>query len=350
VEAFVKNWFAFEGIFKLVSSIKLDVDSPEEFYKMMSAEARVILEALSTEPKENNYEHFYFYLKPILKIKDEATNENFYVIPFPVLLNSTIQFTIESYIQKSDRLAKLEEKSKGKIVEFITRDDFSLLPNNNIIKNFKYKIDDENFESDGLIVLKDSIWAIEIKSHPIFNKIPENLDKIVPIFVEKVTDAMKQGKRTIDYLSDKKDLLFSINCEKDYSELTKGVIIVLDGFLPTLLTQNKDFDEMIGLKEIYKKYQNLNVYVINTLDLFIISAQPDKENFEKFLKWRTSHFGDFPVIAFDEREYWAFFNDVMKSQITSEMFEILIERKNKVTYTSARFNRKDYLDKILVKK
>jgi len=124
---------------------------------------------------------------------------------------------------------------------------------------------------------------------------------------------------------------------------------VFDGFIPTLLTQNERTDRLLGTTEIYEQLTgSTRICVLTLLDLYILSTQPDKGNFESFLTWRTSNLGKFPIISYDEREYWAFFNDLyIKDAKIMESFPKLIEKDMAVNYVSARFNKKRYLERLI---
>lgn len=329
--------------------VEWKVNSEEEF-EPIAEEGIKALDSLSiTIGRDlNNQINSHFLLKPLIKLFDEEDDETYYTVPFPSILGSTVQFRVENYIQNSKKLKKVEEKSKGNIVEFLANKIFASFPNKNIIKNFKYKLDKRSYESDIVLFLKDSIWVVEVKSHPIFRKIPLDISRIIPIFINKVREGLNQGLRTLDYLNNQKELLFNVGYGKELKNLIKGVIVVLDGFIPVLLSQNEGYDEILGTSTIYRKISNsTRIYVTTILDLYILSTQPDKEGFENFLLWRTNHLGSFPIVSYDEREYWAFFNDLYnKNKDVRDAFQKSVENKLTIYYISARFNKKEYLEKL----
>jgi len=348
LEHYSRNLSYFDLFFKLISASQWRMKSEDVLEKLRLKEAKNILRYLS---KDSSYEKnipFSFFFNPLIRVHDGDVNKTSYVVPFPFLLGSTTQIRIENSIQNSAKLRKAEEKSKGKIVEFLVNRILSSFPNRNMIKSFRYKVGAKICETDILFLLKNSLWIVEVKSHSIFKKIPLQIEKIIKIFVDKVNEGLRQGNRTIRYLSSEKKFLFNLSCEKKFESLTKGVIIVLDGFVPTLLTQNHRFDKMLGTDEVYaKQTEPLRIYVITLLDLYILSMQPDKEKFEDFLIWRTNHLGSFPVVSYNEREYWSFYNDrYIKMKKLKELFPKLIENDMSVFYISARFNVKDYLQKL----
>ena len=84
------------------------------------------------------------------------------------------------------------------------------------------------------------------------------------------------------------------------------------------------------------------------MDLFLLSSQPDAHIFERFLLWRTGYLGKMPIVAYNEREYWAFFNDIfLMYEEIRKVFPKLIENETTIVYISARFNFKKHLAKIL---
>jgi len=350
LESYIQHQTNFDRFFKVISSINWRVDSEEELIQLRLKEAISILKWLSMDLQSLELKYnqkFYFFLKPLLKVQDEDSKV-YYIVPFPFILGSTTNIRIENSIQLSEKLKKADEKKKGKIVEILVNKIFPQFSNKNIIKNFRYKIDEKTYESDIILLLDKSLWVVEVKSHPVFRKIPGNVDKVVPAFVSKVKEGLDQGKRTLDFLSKNKDLLFHLT-DKNFENLVKGVIVVLDGFIPTLLTLNRECDSIAGTDKIYQKIPNsVRVYVVTLLDLYILSMQSEKDSFEDFLLWRTDYLSNFPIISYDEEEYWSFYNDhYTKHEEIKNKFPKLIENGIKIIYLSARFNKKDYLEKIV---
>jgi len=348
LEGYIHYLSNFDRFYMDISSIAWEVDSEGELIQLRLNEALKILNWLSVDLQslELNYnQKLYFLHKPLLKVEDEDS-EVYYIVPFPFILGSTMNIRIENSIQLSEKLKKVDEKKKGDIVEILVNRIFPRFFNKNIIKKFRYKIYNTTYESDIILLLDKSLWVVEVKSHPIFRRIPSNVDRIVPVFVRKVKEGLIQGKRTLEFLSKNKDLLFHLT-DKNFENLVKGIIVVLDGFIPTLLTLNKEHDSIVGTDEIYRKIPNtVRVYVVTLLDLYILSMQPDKDSFEDFLLWRTDHLGNFPIISYGEKEYWSFYNDhYTKHEEIKNKFPKLVENGIKIAYVSARFNKKDYLEK-----
>jgi len=347
--AYIQAWREFDVYYKIVSAIDWKVDSEEELIRLRLEEGTKILEKLSLDPELNEERKTaQIFLKPLIKTHHENNGETHYIVPFPYVLGSTIQFRLENYIQESRKISKIEEKSKGKVVEFLATQILALYPNKNVVKNFRYKIGEKIYESDVLLLLDRSIWIVEVKSHPIFKKVPFRMNKILPIFMDKIQEGLEQGERTLDFLKGKRDTLFNLGCERGFEGLIKGIIVAFDGFLPTLLTLNEKHDRLLGTNKIYKAIpEATRLYVATLLDLYFLYIQPDIGSFEEFLIWRTNHVGKFPIVSYDETEYWAFFNDrYLKDRTIRETFPQLVEKEISVSYISARFNRKDYLAKI----
>ena len=142
-----------------------------------------------------------------------------------------------------------------------------------------------------------------------------------------------------------------MNFNKKFSKAEKGIIVVLDGYLPSLLTQNKPNDELMGVYHIYENLPtNIRFYSISLSELHTISLQSDIDNFEEFLLWRTGYRETMPICCYDEKEYWAFYNDrYLENQENKDSFHDMVSRQKdqKVIcqYISYRFNEKNHLNK-----
>jgi len=339
---------------KADTAIHLDRQIEEDFLKESKKEFDIILEFLMNKINKIQHEDFHSIMKPILTLNLQKSKDDFQIlIPFPELLLTSTNIRIESLIKHSRVLSKLENDNKGKIVEFLVSKILLNFPNRNIIKNYTFLKQGAKYENDLLLILKNSLWIAEIKSHPIFRKFPNEVEKFIPKYIKSVQKGYEQGKRGIIELAKEIKLLRSINSKKIYKNLEKGVIIVLDGFIPTFFTQNKKQDQELKTDILYNFTSNsLRIYVISLLDLYIISKQYDKENFENFLLWRTSLLGKFPVFCFNEREYWAFFHDRFpemkddKGIPFANHFDKFAKNNNIIHYISKRFNDKTYATKI----
>lgn len=347
--AYIENQARFDAYYRLVSSIKWKIESPEELEKLRRDEAENILKQLCIDLELDEIGISHPFLKPLIKTCQKDDSETHYITPFPYVLGSTTQFRVENCIQNSREISEIEEKSKGEVVEFLAKQILALFPNKNVIKNYRYRIDKKIYESDVILLLDKSLWVVEVKSHPIFKKIPLQASRILPIFIDKTQEGLEQGKRTLDFLKTQRRTLFNLGCTKSFRKLIKGIIVAFDGFIPTLLTLNGRVDELFGTNKIYEKIpEGTRVYVATILDLYFLYTQPDVQNFEDFLIWRTNYIGRFPIVSFDETEYWAFFNDsYTKDRAMKEAFLKFVKEGNTVSYISARFNIKNYLEKIV---
>lgn len=349
LDAYVENQDRLDAYYRAVSSIKWKIGSPEELEKLWREEAENILKQLCIDLELDKIGISHPFLKPLIKTCHNNDSETHYIAPFPYVLGSTTQFRLENCIQNSREISEIEEKSKGEVVEFLAKQILALFPNKNIIKNYRYRIDKKIYESDVILLLDKSLWVVEVKSHPIFKKIPLQASKILPIFIDKTREGLEQGKRTLDFLKTQRRTLFNLGYTKSFKKLIKGIIVAFDGFIPTLLTLNEKLDELFGTIRIYEKIpEGTRVYVATLLDLYFLYTQPDVQNFEDFLIWRTNYIGRFPIVSFDETEYWAFFNDrYIKDRAMKEAFLKCVKEGISISYISARFNVKDYLEKIV---
>jgi len=350
LDAYVENWSYLDSNYRRISQIHWKIDSEQELIRLLLKEVRSILSYISLDLNNIDLgEASHSFLRPLIKLCSFNGNEVQYIVPFPPVLGATTHFRIENYIQASRGATKIEESSKGHIVELLTKHIFALLPNKNIVKNFRYRVGKKVYESDLILLFDKSLWIVEVKSHPIFKKIPLQTNRLLPAFLDKIEEGLEQGKRTLDHIKRDNTFLFNLGCASRFEELVKGIVVVFDGFIPTFLTQNAKFDKLLGTHQIYESIpEAIRFYVATALDLGFLNIQPDIERFEDFLIWRTSHRGKFPIVSYDETEYWAFFNDnYVKDSSKKEMFQKLIEKEMSLYYISARFNEKNYLAKML---
>lgn len=266
-------------------------------------------------------------------------------VPFPRLLVNTAQVRVERLFEDSSVARKEEESTKGEVVEDLVTEAFNHFESRNFVRGLRFN-DPHPRESDGLLIFEDSYWVVEVKSHPVFRKVPHRPDIAVNRARERVESAIEQGRHAIEYLEDQNPgLLFNLSGIKNPDEKESGLIIVLDGFLPTLFSQNRRADQMSGFDKIYADLQeNERVYLITLFDLFEIADQEEHDRLEEFLLWRTGYAFDMPIFAYNERDYWAMYFDLLDAD--AEMMATIDEASSKgmlVPYISDRFNDKPYL-------
>lgn len=342
-----KKWFSCISLPKkvvvqqFVEQMEQAADQLDESFSNVQrdfqAEAEQVLTYLSLVPGEDDT----FTFSPIL-----IHGENI-VIPFPRLLRTTTHFRVEALIDEAEESRKKEMESKGETVEYMATDVLNAFPNRNIVKNAHYKIGETQYETDAVLFFDDAVWAIEIKSHPLFKRIPFETERVVPKFNSKIREGWKQGARAIRFLNNNPQLVKYHTGKKNLEELLNGVIVVLDGFLPTFFTQGERVDTILGTDSLHtfvekELPEDIRVYVITLLDLYELSRQPDREHFEEFLDWRTRHLGTFPIQGYNEVEYWAYAANPKNREIMPK----LIEKELVVPYTSSRFNNKRHLRKL----
>lgn len=191
----------------------------------------------------------------------------------------------------------------------------------------------------------------EVKSHPIFRKIPSRVELIKSRFKQKVTQAADQIENTLDYL-DSLDaefgLVYNLTGNKNSDEMDTGGIVILDGFLPTLYSSNARADQKLGMGDIHDHIaEHERIVVITLYDLYQLIQEDEANLFDEYLLWRTGYEGNIPVWGFSEREYWAFYFDNYR---TSDEFRKGVEeaaKKDIITvYISERFNDKSHLQNI----
>ncbi|WP_435348048.1 hypothetical protein [Haloarchaeobius sp. HRN-SO-5] len=301
---------------------------------------------LSKSYDENEqYSSYQFLDTPLFEVPGK---ENRILVPFPSLLVNTAHIRIENIFQNDEGLRKTEDSEKGELVEELTMDALSEFESRNLIRSFKYT-DPHPRETDGLLLFEDSFWTVEVKSHPIFRKVPNDLSIAIDRFESKAKSAIEQGQNTIEFLREQgSDILYNLTGEKSTENKEYGTIVVLDGLLPTLFSQNRRVDQLFGTSSIYDSVEEHDrVYLITLFDLFELTNQVDElDRLEDFLLWRTDFGFNMPVFSFNEREYWAmYFDNYEPDKEFQETIDDAAERDILVTYISERFNDKPYLPK-----
>lgn len=302
-----------------------------------------MLSFLSTRIQDSeDYSQYQFFQTPLFEIEGRKGSV---IVPFPELLISTAQMRIERLFKEDQKLVSAEDDRKGDVVEEMTMKALSEFDSRNLIKSLHFN-DPHPRETDGLLLFEDSYWSIEVKSHPIFRKLPEGLGVARHRYKQKVTEAVKQGRAALDYLSGEEELLYSLTGEKSFNESENGTIVVLDGFIPTLFSQNHRVDEIFGMSEIHEEVaEDERVFVTTLFDLFELAGQSDElGRLEEFLIWRTNFGFDMPVLGMDEREYWAmYFDNYVEDSEFRRTIDDAAERNITVAYISERFNTKPHI-------
>ncbi|MCX9014870.1 MAG: hypothetical protein OIN89_08780 [Candidatus Methanoperedens sp.] len=220
---------------------------------------------------------------------------------------------------------------KGKIFENIALDLIERIPSTKLDdRNIPYDI----YELDGLMNSRRSTWFIECKSRDIS---PESLlgdsKKIAKDIERAIEDSLKQGTRAIKYKDTKYFSRYKIKNRV-------GILIIIEGIFPNIRLPN-----IPGISNPLDACE-YPVCVFNYFDLKLILEQPDANMFEEFLIWRSQK--NMPIYAFDECDYWGFFNDrYRQNKEVKKMFKLNQDYNQTIIYSSPRFNNKNYLNKII---
>ncbi len=289
------------------------------FYMMPESELNSILKNLSLDienlPKK---EDMRFYLTPLLQAKNKVfvLTPKYLVVDLPLLCESLLH-DCKCYLN-----------SKGRTFEKLVQETLRALPFNSMAFNLRYGA---NYEVDAVVKFKESFWAVEASSHPpSLKSIKGNLMAIQNDIKKTVTKCIKQGSRCIKHAHKKPLNYFSKNVK------TKGVIIVVDGIYPQL--------NINSAMELFE--EDLPVYIINWFDLASLLEEPEVEEFENFLLWRSKR--PMPIVCFDEKDYWAYYFDYYKNDKKFRAaFKTAQKKQLRVFYISHRFNNKDYLGKLV---
>lgn len=324
-----------------------DATEPDQVRQVVNiAESGIDFLSTTIGPGDD-YSNLFFLLHPIVELGDSSSE---LAVPFPETLTTTAQFRIENCLKEEKTVQHAEDSEKGLVVEDLSHGAFRTVPSRNYIKNLEY-VDPHPGESDGLLLFEDSYWVIEVKSHPIFRKLPIDLNLAKTRFVEKVREAVEQGEKTRSFLESQKrefGLMYNLSGDKEYFEKENGIIVVLDGLLPTLFAHNSRLDRIFGLKEMYEEVQTDRMFVVSLFDLFQLIQQPESDQFEEFLLWRTGYPDNMPIHGFNEREYWAmYFDNYLHDEDFQKALDKSAEDEIITSYISTRFNDKPYLSESL---
>ncbi|MFP9192766.1 hypothetical protein ACLI4Q_14055 [Natrialbaceae archaeon A-CW1-1] len=279
-------------------------------------------------------------------------NRSEIVVPFPEVLLTTSQYRIEEYISHFKDVQNVENHRKGDIVEELAQGLLRQIPSRNFVKNFQYVHDPHPGEADSILFFDSSYWTVEVKSHPIFRKIPRQIELVKDRYTDKVVQAIDQTRRANDYLDsidNKFGLIYNLTGHKDPGSLISGGIIILDGFIPTLFSGNERADREMGMEQIHQYLtEDDRVVVITLYDLYQLIQEEGIEDFDEFLLWRTGYNGNIPVWGYSEREYWAFYFDNYRgNKEFQEGVETAAEKDIITVYISARFNDKSHLQNLV---
>jgi len=292
------------------------------FGVLSSGDLEKVLEILSIgfDNLPNDPKKVHFSLTPFLQTEDDI------ILMTPSYLCRSLPLIYELLFKK----CKSYLNSKGNTFEKIVQSAFKNTPTQMLCFNVKYGEKNE-FEADAVIAFKQSLWIIEASSHlPSMESLKGDLFHVRCDLNKTVKKCLIQGTRAVTKLN-------TMSLPVPYKDLNcKGIIIVVDGVYPNL-----NIEPLIE----FSLSGNIPTYVINYFDLMTLLDQPECENFEDFLLWRTQK--PMPVICFDEKDYWNYYFDrykVLRDQ--RDAFKILQEKQSNLYYIGYRFNRKDYLGRM----
>lgn len=189
--------------------------------RLESAEAMLsFLTAPLTQNEE--FKKGQFFLTPLF----EREEQDSIVVPFPNLLVTTAQIRIKELFQQNEYLKVVEDDRKGNLIEELAIDVLEEFDSRNLVRSFKYT-DPHPRETDGVLFFDESLWSVEVKSHPIFRKIPDDLDIALSRFETKVSEAISQGNNTVGFFTGEgEDLLYHL-----VPNLHKGLNVELSSSL-----------------------------------------------------------------------------------------------------------------------
>lgn len=294
------------------------------FRTLSSSDIRKILEINSIDfdnPPQDSSE-IRFSSTPIIRIGEDL------VVMAPWYLTRSLPSTYEKLLKKCMKYTN----SKGKTFEKMVQSIFRRTSFNMLSFNVRYG-ENSRYEADAIIGFEKSLWIIESSSHPVSSNSWAGDPVSIRNDLKKSLEKCKvQGERAIKHIE-------SIPIPYSLQRFPiKGIIIVADGVYPNL-----NLDVFMS-----SSAENIPVYMVNWFDLRTLLDQPEIDFFEEFLMWRTKK--PMPVMSFDEKDYWAFYFDRYRLlRGIREAFKTMLKKRTTLIYSSYRFNRKDYLAKIVGK-
>ena len=275
--------------------------------------------SLNADRIPSNSKDIHFPSTPFLQTKEDL------ILPTPSYLGRSLHTIYESLFRKCQSYLD----SKGTTFEKIALDLFRQTPTKLLAFKVKYGKNNQ-FEADAIVSYERSLWVVEASSH-ILSKgaFQGDLFHVRKDLNRTLRKCFTQGIRALSNIS-------TVSLPSPYNNLNKkGIIIVVDGVYPNLNLES--FGD--------PTHNNMPVYVINYFDLRTLIDQPEIDQVEEFLLWRTQK--PMPVICFDEKDYWNFYFDRYKRlNDIRATFKQLQEKGVLLIYDGYRFNRKGYLARI----
>jgi hypothetical protein len=343
-EDYIKIWsksitFKTEEILKDMDGILLE-GLGEHLDNVMEAGIKEAFNQLSfTQQDIQNGEPFRLEIKPLLKI-----DNNTYVLLGNFYILRALMYRCETLLKD----CKFYRENSGKIFEINALKVIYKKFNSDLHPNITYKIDNKNYELDGLLNLKNSSWFIECASHPpdidaLFGdeiEIQEDLEKsIIHCHDQGVRDIENSELEAIKRFSPK---------EK------KGIIIIINPYYPNMADSIYRYFESVAKelnKPVPEEIRNplpeikFPRYIVTYFELEKILSEYDSDLFEEFLAWRTQE--NMPIACLDELDYWDYFTKMYGDKEREQIFRMCQEKHNIIHYIGNRFNDKSYLEKIM---
>lgn len=281
----------------------------------------LILEILCLTEIPGDGRKIYLPFTPMLRIDSDMV-----VLLTPWYLTRALPSIYENLFKKSKKYLD----HKGKTFEKLAQNTLKALPFKAIAFNVNYGNKGE-YETDAIVKLNNSLWVAEVTSHPPSSKSLKGDWKSIERDLERsINKCMRQGKRYLKYVNGVHFLYFSEKAK------TRGIFIIVDGVYPQL---------NLNMAIEFFAHEKEPIYIINWFDLRTLIDQPEINQFEGFLSWRTQQ--PMPIICFDEKDYWAFYFDrFVKDKEIRKGFEKMQRDEVKLFYISHRFNNKKHLEKI----
>jgi hypothetical protein len=215
--------------------------------------------------------------------------------------------------------------TKGNDFERIALSLLERVPRATLHKDIKYS----KFQLDGLLNFYNSSWFVECTSHPPSIDTLLGTDTAVDEDLRLTVDKCEtQALRAIDNTGHP-------NIRKLKPKKKKGIIIILEGYYPSLNVNNAF--------QIQPPKSSIPRYVINYFNMKLFINQPHIDVLEDYLFWRTQP--DMPIVSLDETDYWTYFVKMNFDYKYEEGFRISQQRKVRIAYSGDLFAEKPHLAK-----
>ncbi len=201
--------------------LKLETDNVTKFLELFSTTFN------SIGSSENIFQPInIFTKKPLIK-----HGETFIIPSLPLFIWSVEEFYKDEFKKDIKAFAKFTLEKHDYLLNKGMSYFETLLPGAKIYKNIFYEIEENRYETDGLVIYDNNIFIIEAKANFISDKAKKgHILKAKDHINDIIRESNRQANRLIDYLSNSKVQFFHSNGKKqeiDLKENSKCIVVTL---------------------------------------------------------------------------------------------------------------------------